>query len=255
MTSVWISIPAAILVFASGLLGLYLKKLLPDPHIEAARGMIGAVVGLVTLLLALVLGTIVGSAYGFYATQKAELESLSTRALQLDLALAEYGPETKAFRAKMKEGMSGAYNMFWGPGNAVDYNPQALNVGAALPPLQATDEFLASLNPQTPAQRQALSAAAINASWIQNLRITMSLQLASPVSWPLLVIVVVWSMLLFCGFGLVSPVNATAVTALALGAFAVASAVFLIIELSQPYTGLFRIPPGALEQTIAALGR
>jgi hypothetical protein len=94
MTSVWISVPAAILVFACGLLGLYLKKLLPGPHIEDARGMIGAVVGLVTLLLALVLGTIVGSAYGFYATQMAELESLATRAVQLDLALAEYGPKT-----------------------------------------------------------------------------------------------------------------------------------------------------------------
>jgi hypothetical protein len=255
MQSVWISVPAAILVFAGGLSGLYLKRLLPDPHIDAARGMIGAVVGLVTLLLALVLGTIVGSAYGFYATQKAELEGLSTRALQLDLALAEFGPETKGFRAKMKEGMTGAYKMFWGPGNAVDSNPDALRVTAALPSLQAADEFLASLNPQTPAQRQALTAAGVNASLIQNLRITMSLQSASPISWPLLVVVVVWSVLLFFGFGLVSPTNATTVTALALGAFAVASAVFLIIELSHPYTGLFRIPPGALEETIDALGR
>ena len=85
MTSVWFSVPVAILVFASGLLGLYLKRLLPDPHVEAARGMIAAVVGLVTLLLALVLGNIVGSVHGFYATQKSELDNLATKVLQLVL--------------------------------------------------------------------------------------------------------------------------------------------------------------------------
>jgi hypothetical protein len=56
------------------------------------------------------------------------------------------------------------------------------------------------------------------------------------------------------GYGLVSPVNATVITTLALGAIAVASAIFLIIELSQPHAGLFRIPPGGLIETIQALG-
>ena len=54
-------------------------------------------------------------------------------------------------------------------------------------------------------------------------------------------IVVCWSLLLFCGYGLVSPVNATVIATLALGSLAVASAIFLIVELSQPYSGLFRI--------------
>jgi len=82
----------------------------------------------------------------------------------------------------------------------------------------------------------------------------MSLQLASPVSWPLLVVVVSWSLLLFCGFGVLSHINVTTVGALGLGAFAVASAVFLILELNQPYNGLFRIPSGSIDQAIEALG-
>jgi hypothetical protein len=43
--------------------------------------------------------------------------------------------------------------------------------------------------------------------------------------------------------------------ALGFGAFAVGSALFLIIELSQPYTGLFRVPPAALEQRIEEMGK
>ncbi len=61
-------------------------------------------------------------------------------------------------------------------------------------------------------------------------------------------------MILFSGFGLLSRLNATTVVALGFGAFAVGSALFLILELSEPFTGLFRIPSGAFEQMLAALG-
>ena len=61
-------------------------------------------------------------------------------------------------------------------------------------------------------------------------------------------------MLLFCGFGVLSDLNSTSAAALGLGSFAVASAIFLILELSGPYTGLFRVPAASMEQTLAALG-
>jgi hypothetical protein len=64
---------------------------------------------------------------------------------------------------------------------------------------------------------------------------------------------VCWSLLLFCGYGMVSPVNGTVVATLALGAIAVASAIFLILELSQPYSGLFRLSPAGFIETIQAL--
>jgi hypothetical protein len=77
-----------------------------------------------------------------------------------------------------------------------------------------------------------------------------SLQLASPLSWPLFVVVVSWAILLFGGFGVLSGAS---VAALSFGSFAVASAIFLILELSQPYTGLFRISLASMEQTLSAL--
>jgi hypothetical protein len=50
-----------------------------------------------------------------------------------------------------------------------------------------------------------------------------------------------------------SGLNSTSAAALAFGSFAVASAIFLILELSQPYTGLIRIPSESMDQTLAAL--
>jgi hypothetical protein len=80
------------------------------------------------------------------------------------------------------------------------------------------------------------------------------MQLKSPISWPLVTVVEIWSILLFCGFGLLSRMNATTVAALGFGAFAVGSALFLILELSQPYTGLFRVPAAALEEGLEEMG-
>jgi len=81
------------------------------------------------------------------------------------------------------------------------------------------------------------------------------LQLANPFSRPLLIVMVFWSFFLFCGFGLLSRLNATTIGALAFGAFAVGSTIFLILELRQPYTGLFRISPAALEQTVESIDK
>ena len=53
-----------------------------------SRDMIGAIMGLLSLLLAQVLRILVGSAHQFFTSQKAELESLGARSLELELAFA-----------------------------------------------------------------------------------------------------------------------------------------------------------------------
>jgi len=251
MATVWLCIGVAALAFASGVAGLFLQKLLPEPHTsDRSREMIGAIVGLVSLLLALVLGTLVGSSYAFYATQKSELETFAARSLQLDLALAEFGPETAPARAQMKEVLTTVREILWGESAAPD-----LTVAEPIEHLRFMDEYAASLDPKTPAQRQFASAAVADAGAIEQTRLLISLQLASPVSWPLVMIVVSWALILFCGFGLLSRINATTLAALAFGAFAVGSALFLILELNQPFTGVFRVPSGAYDQMLASLDK
>jgi hypothetical protein len=71
--------------------------------------------------------------------------------------------------------------------------------------------------------------------------------LASTVAQPLLLIIGFWSVLLFLGYGLLSRVNIMTVAVLGFGA---AGAIFLIIELHRPYTGLIHVPPAALVEAI-----
>ncbi len=121
--------------------------------------------------------------------------------------------------------------------------------------LKPMGDYLASLDPKTPALKNAAATAQSNFAVFERTRLLMSLQLAVPFSKPLLIVVIAWSAILFFGFGMLSRITATTLAAMGLGAFAVASAIFLILELSEPYTGLFRISPEALEQTIAVIDR
>jgi len=251
VTSVLIAIGVAVLTFGSGILGLYFQRRLPQEHMSGgSRDMILAVIGLVTLLLALVLGTLVGNTYAFFATQRSELETFASRALLVDQALAQYGPEAKPTRDEMKEALTQSYELFWRGGDA---DPNQLRVEVALARWQAMADSLKPLNPTTPAQKDALSAANLNLVLMEQTRLLMSLQLASPIAWSLVIIVLGWSMFLFCGFGVLSGTNSTTIVALGLGAISVASAIYLIQDLSQPYSGLFRVSPAAIEQTIDAI--
>ena len=55
--------------------------------------------------------------------------------------------------------------------------------------------------------------------------------------------------------GLASRVNPMSILVLAFGAFAVASAVYVILDLSSPYSGVFRASPAPLEQVLAYMSQ
>ena len=112
-------------------------------------------------------------------------------------------------------------------------------------------DYLATLQPETDAQKQALATANQYASMVEQTRLLTSLQVAShPVSAVLVVILVFWTVALFFAIGLYATPNVLVLTALTFGALSIAFAIFLILELGLPYTGLFRVSPAALEQTI-----
>ena len=251
MGSIGIAILVGVLTFAFGFVGMLIQRLLPEQHMTSgSRDMIGAVMGLITLLLALVLGTLVGSAYGFFAIQKSNVETLGARSIALDMALEQYGPEAAPIREGLRKAIERAHDTIWG-GHA---DAKSLAVKAYLPGFKQLNASISALAPKTPAQTQLLPTIGANAAIIEQTRLLMSLQLASPVSWPLLTIVVSWAMLLFCGFGVLSRLNATSIAAVAIGAFAVASAVFLILELNSPFNGMFLIPGASVEETMQSIG-
>jgi hypothetical protein len=244
-----------LVVFAGGAIGLILQRVLPETFTTGGpRDMIGAVVGLLTLLSALVMGLLIWTAYGVYAGQNLAIQTLAAKVLQLDLALADYGPDADPQRARLRTTVGRAIDEVWGARES-DKNFIAENFAAAVRGLRREEGELASLHPSTDAQRQTLAIANSIVESIGQSRLQMSFALTSAVSYPLIMIVVGWATILFCGFGLMSKGHRMSLFCVVVGAIAVASAVYLILDLSSPYAGLFRASPEPLEQVLAVMGK
>lgn len=255
MDAILFALVIAALLFGSAIAGMHVQKLLPDEHkSDTSRGLLQQLTGIVSLLLALILGTVTGASFSSFWTQKSELEALSAQMLLLDQSLAQYGPDTKPARAALKDSLVRAYQLFWGGG---DVDKSALTVAVPLARLQTMNDFFGTLEPKTDTQKQALEKARGLVWSVTQSRLLMSLQVASrPVNWPLMAVLLFWALALFFAFGLLSrTVNATVVTALAFAAFSVAGAMFLIIELGRPYTGLYKVSPAAIQETIEFLDK
>jgi hypothetical protein len=249
------ALAVAVVMFGGGLLGLVLQGALPEHHTTGgSRDMIGAVVGLLTLLCALVTGLLIWTAYGVYAGQNTAIQTLASKVLQLDLALEDYGPDAKPERLALRDRLGKTIDEVWGT-KETDANFVANNFAEAIRVLRDPEKALERLEPATDGQKHALATAKSAIESIGQSRLQMSFALTAPVSYPLLLTVVGWVFFLFCGFGLMSRGGPMPVIALAIGATAVATAVLMILDLSNPYLGAFRVSPAPLEQVLAVMGK
>jgi membrane-bound ClpP family serine protease len=64
------------------------------------------------------------------------------------------------------------------------------------------------------------------------------------------VVVVIWLVIIFFSFSLLAPPNATATLALMVSALAVAGAIFLILEMDRPFTGVVRISSEPMQNAL-----
>jgi hypothetical protein len=252
MSHLEIGVAAGALTFFFGFAGMWLQKLLPEAHMSAgARDMISAVMSLIALFLALVLGTLVGSAYGFYAEQKGNVQEMAAQAIQLDIALGAFGQNGQPLRTGIRGEIDQTYRAIW----IEDHHPLAQSIVSLASGFQQLNAKVAHLAASTPEQTAALPVIQSSLQAIEKMRLKMAMQMSSPVTWPLIVVVVLWAMFLFAGYGALAHLNATALIATLIGAFTLGSAVFMIVELNHPFTGVFRVPGSAMRQTLDAMAR
>ena len=70
---------------------------------------------------------------------------------------------------------------------------------------------------------------------------------------PFLVVLIAWLAIIFASFRLFADSNSTTIVALSIFALSASAAFFLILELSQPFTGLMTISSEPLRNALATL--
>jgi hypothetical protein len=253
VTAATIALTAGLLTFGGGIAGLLYDKLLPEHQVsDETRALINRVTGLVATMAALVLGLLIASANTFYNSQKSNLEILSGRVVELDSMLREYGPDAQPIRELLKATVTEVYQNTWNTRRAAERLATIVEMRAGW---GAIGRQIDELRPTIDAQKSLQSKAADLIASIEDQRLQTRLQINNSVTWPFLSILVSWAALLFFGFGLLARLNTAAVFTLAIGALSVASAIFLILELDAPYSGMLRLPPTPILQAINALGK
>jgi hypothetical protein len=76
---------------------------------------------------------------------------------------------------------------------------------------------------------------------IAEARLLVLEELGSSIQWPFLAILVFWVAMIFASFGLFAPRNGIAVAVLLISSLSVTGALYLIVEMDQPYSGLIKI--------------
>lgn len=216
------------------LLGMRLRRRLPEHHLNAeTKDAVKVAVGLIATMSALLLGLLVSSAKGSYDTVRSEVIQMAAKVTFLDRVLHLYGPEAAPLRAKFHGALEEAIRQMW----SQDSRTASLNAHTG----DALYLAIQSLSPRDDTQRSLKDQALSLATELAQLRTLLHAQSLASVSRPLLVVVVGWLVLIFFSFTLFAPPNATATIALTVSACSVAGAIFLILEMDRPFTGLIQI--------------
>ena len=252
MTDILVAVIVFGLIFGGALLGMFLASVLPDQHLSPeARDVIRIVMAMLATLSAVVLGLLTGSAISSLAEKESELRNAGVQFILLDRALAEYGPETKNTRDLLKQVLAERIGQIW-PEEGGHVSLTALGGGAGVNLVQRD---LFALSPQTDQQRWLQSNALQFTKNIAESRWTTVEQIGSRFPWPFFVVVVFWLAIIFASFGLFAPRNLSVTAALFVAALGLAGAIFMILEMDQPYRGVVKIPSTALRIALDQLGR
>ncbi|HYV31374.1 MAG TPA: hypothetical protein VEO53_09745 [Candidatus Binatia bacterium] len=239
-------------VFGGGLLGMFLSTVLPTQHLSTdARDVIRIVMAMLATLSAVVLGLLTGSAINSLAEKEGELRAAAVQFIMLDRTLAAYGPETKDARKLLKQVLTERMSLMW-PEKGGGVALTALGGG---PGIESVQQEVFTMSPQTEKQRWLRSNALDISNTIARSRWTTFEQIGTRFPWPFLIIVVFWLAIIFASFGLFAPRNASMAGALFVAALGLAGAVFMILEMEQPYQGVVKIPSTSLRIALDQLGR
>jgi hypothetical protein len=252
MSSIIISLLTLVLTFAGSLCGLFLRYLLPDNHLdEDARDVVKLGSGLIATMAALILGLLISSANTAMDTVSNELTQTSATIIELDQTLASYGPETAELRQLLRKLVAGALENI-GPENILRPGiTEKIDIGKELRKIQSK---LRSLSAKNNAQSLLQSQAFQEVSQLTHSRMLLLEHKKRQLSGIFVTVLIFWLMVIFVSFGLLAPHNRTVIGVLFVCALAVTAAVFILMEMNNPYKGFISVSAAPLRRALELLG-
>jgi Protein of unknown function (DUF4239) len=252
MSPLLISLIAFIIILVGVFAGALLRLTLPKHHLaDDAKDVVRLGTGLIGTIAALVLGLLIASAKSSYDTQSGQVQHITADVVLLDQLLAQYGPEARPIRELMRQAIAPLVGRLWRESDAASTRDAPF---AATKVSEDAFARIGGLTPQTEAQR-SLKAQAIQVSTdLVQTRLALFVQAGSSIPTPFLAVLVFWLAVIFASFSLFARLSPTLIVGLVVFALSASAALFLILEMSQPFSGLMQIPSAPLRGALAPLG-
>src|ERR1700738_3672207 len=250
MSPIALSCVALVCILCGAFLGMSLRKMLPGHHLSPdAKDVVRLGTGLIGTIAALVLGLLIASAKNSFDTQSTQIKQMTANIILLDHFLEQYGPETAAARNLMRRSVVVLADRMWRE------NGSDLAKAAPFEASAASDAFYAKLqelSPQNDSQRSLQTRAIQTSTDIAQTRLLLFTQTDNSIPMPFLVVLIFWLTIIFASFSLFAQPNAIVIGSLFIFALSAAGAIYLILELGQPFAGLMQISSAPLRNALAA---
>jgi hypothetical protein len=239
-------------IFGGAIVGIVLRDRLPEHHLSGdTKDVVRLGTGLIGTIAALVLGLLISSANSTFESQSAQVKQVFAGVALLDRTLALYGPETGPARNLLRQSVGTLADRIWRKNNtgSTEAEPFVESTSAA-----SLYEEILKLSPRSEAQRSLQTRAIDAATDLGKARLLLFAKAGGSIPMPFLVVLISWLTIIFASFSLFADSNATTIAALGVFALSASASLFLILELSQPFTGLMMISSEPLRNALAPLG-
>ena len=249
MSAVEIALLALSLILVSVATGGFLRRKLPEKHLSGdSKDVIKLATALVATMAALVTALLFASTRASYEATNSQVGQLTANVIELDRLLKDYGADGVALRQALRQDVAAIVNTIWRDDAAPTETPAQNSASEA----QVITK-LRQLAPRDPLQTSLQARASTVSSALAQIQLTLFSHPQDSLSKPFVFVLVLWLCFIFGTFAMSADANGTMLSVLFFCALSAASAIYLILELGQPFDGLMQVSSGPLRHALAPL--
>jgi hypothetical protein len=230
---------------AAALVGLFGDAIRPGRGQEDTKTTVRLVANLFVVMTSLVLGLMMNSAKNTLETDNRNVHALGTDLILLDRTMRALGPQAGEARQHLIEYVQTSLH----EESILDEDPEAEAsldaVGASLRAMQLSGDQQVSLWNDT----RLLYRQVVQQRWV------VVDQAGGTIPRPLIVMLIIWLMLIFASFGYQAPRNRIVTSSFIVAAFLVSAALYLILDMDAPVSGLAKTSNVPFQRALTQLQR
>jgi hypothetical protein len=237
--------------------GVAVQRKLAEQHRNRETGdHVRLIISILVTFTAVVLGLLISSVKSSYDQFDSRLSMFAADITELDVRLREYGEDAAPIRATLRTYVAAAIADTWRdePPPSGDYprfpptsNLERQQLGTML---VEADIAIRKLDPPDPFHDRLITQIENRMSDTMAQRRLLIGTSRDTISWPLLVAMTAWLVIVFAVFGVIAPRNIVVYITILLCALSFSSAIFFILELDTPIDGFIYVSSEPLRDAL-----